>query len=250
MLQGSAKIKSLVSSNYIYASVLYYFGIEFYRVSNHTLEEVCRKQGLKIEHVIAKLEQAAKISKKNELREMINFPINLIIQYLKHAHSIFIKKDLPYIANLIENISPEYREHQALIDDLKLVFPLFAEDFIHHIYQEEDSLFSYIQVILAAKEQGYLNPDQYMKMEKYSLQHFAMEHAEHDDEMHGVSKILKQYTLSRSAPLHLQVIFSELKDFQEKLRIHALVENHILFPKALELENQIVKDYKEVIKYN
>ena len=249
MLQGSAKIESLVSSNYIYASVLYYFGIDFYAVSNDTLDEVCKKCGLKTQHVISRLEQAAKNSNKNELRELINYPIDLIVQYLRHTHSVFIKKELPYIAHLIENLTHE-DEHRGVVRDLKIVFPLFAEDFIHHIYKEEDSLFSHVELLLKADKQGYLSPEQYFAIEKYSLQQFAMEHAEHDDEMHGVRKITRQYQLRPGAHLHLKVIFSELKQFEEKLRTHALVENHILFPKALQLEDQVIKKFREIIKNN
>ena len=33
---------------------------------------------------------------------------------------------------------------QGLASDLKSIFPLFVEDFVHHIYEEEDTLFTYI----------------------------------------------------------------------------------------------------------
>lgn len=250
MLQGSSKIESLVSSNYIYASVLYYFGIDFYNVSNNTLEEVCKKNGLKTQQVITRLEEAAKESNKNELRELINYPLNLIIQYLRHAHSVFIKKDLPYIDHLITHLSPQQDTYSTIVKDLKIVFPLFAEDFIHHIYKEEDSLFSHVEQLLKAHQQGFLTTGQYYMLEKSTLQQFAVEHAEHDDEMTSVRKIAKHYQLTTGTPLHLKVIFSELKNFEEKLRIHALVENHILFPKALQLEDQVIKKNKEVIKSN
>ncbi|MGK7391330.1 MAG: iron-sulfur cluster repair di-iron protein [Candidatus Cyclobacteriaceae bacterium M2_1C_046] len=250
MLQGSSKIVSLVSTNHIYASVLYYFGIQFYRYPNHTLEEACKGNGVKVKQVIQNLEAAAKSNKKNELRELINYPINLIVEYLKHSHSVFIKKDLPYISHLIKNLDEKHIGYEQIVIDLKIVFPLFAEDFIHHIYEEEDSLFSYIELLKKAQEQGYLTSRQYMSVEKYSLQHYAVEHSEHDDEMRSVRRITNQYHLPSHAPLHLKVIFSELKAFEEKLRTHAMIENHILFPKALQLEDQILKKYQEVIKLN
>lgn len=250
MLQGSSKIASLVSSNHIYASVLYYFGIKFYRFPNHTLEDACEKAGVKVEQVIQKLEEAVKNNPKNELRELINYPLHLIMEYLKHAHSVFIKKNLPYISNLIENLNEDEPGYEQIINDLKIVFPLFSEDFIHHIHKEEDSLFSHIDLLHKVVKQGFLTPKQYLSMDKYSLQHFAMEHAEHDDEMHSIRKISNEYKLSRKAPLHLEVIFSELIAFEEKLRVHALIENHILFPKALQLEDQILKKYEDIVKLN
>lgn len=250
MLEGSSKIGSLVSENHTYASVLYYFGIEFFRIPNFTLEEACDKHGVKLEQVIQNLESTTKRNPNSELRELLNYPLHLIIEYLKHSHSVFIKKDLPYIAHLVENLDEREFGYEQTIKDLKMVFPLFSEDFIHHIYEEEDSLFSYVQLLMKAEKQGYLTSKQLVSIEKYSLQQFAMKHAENDDEMHSVRRITKHYNLAMYAPLHLKVIFSELKHFEEKLKTHALIENHILFPKALQLEDQVIKRNKEIIKLN
>jgi regulator of cell morphogenesis and NO signaling len=76
-------------------------------------------------------------------------------------------------------------------------------------------------------------------MEKNSLRNFAMEHEVHDDEMEGIRKITKDYHLTVNAPLHVKVIYTELKAFEKSLQIHARIENEILFPKALSLENKV-----------
>ena len=49
----------------------------------------------------------------------------------------------------------------------------------------------------------------------------------------------KNYSLDNIENLHLKVIFQELKDFDNELEIHSDIENKILFPRALELENLI-----------
>lgn len=76
-------------------------------------------------------------------------------------------------------------------------------------------------------------------MEKYSLQRYAIEHEAHDDEMEGVRKITNGYAIHTKTPLHIKVIYSELADFEKALKTHARIENEILFPKAMQLENEV-----------
>ena len=57
--------------------------------------------------------------------------------------------------------------------------------------------------------------------------------------MSGIRGLTKNYSLDNIENLHLKVIFQELKDFDNELEIHSDIENKILFPRALELENLI-----------
>jgi regulator of cell morphogenesis and NO signaling len=242
------RIAELVDQNYIHAYVLFYFGIRFYEYSEFTLEQVCREKGLKIEQVIRELESPTHLQEA-EL-PLISYPIDLIIEYLKHSHYLFIKHKLPYIARLIESFKANHNDYTTIERDLKIVFPLFVEDFIAHIYEEEDTLFSYIQALDRAVK-GNHNPSRlYFMLEKNSVRKFAMEHDVHDDEMEGIRKITSDYNLSAKAPLHVKVLYSELKGFEKSLITHARIENDILFPKAMELENKVKMLFFERTKFN
>jgi regulator of cell morphogenesis and NO signaling len=243
------RIGDLVEQNNVRAYVLYYFGIKFYEYSEQTLDQVCCEKGLKTEHVVRQLEAPGENFQEADL-PLISYPIDLIIEYLKHAHFLFVKHKLPYISRLVESFKANHQEYIAVEKDLKVLFPLFVEDFIHHIYQEEDTLFTYIRVLEKAVY-GHYNPSEvFYKMEASSLQRFAMEHEVHDDEMTGIRKITRDYTLTPDAPLHVKVIYAELMQFEKSLQTHARIENEILFPKAMALENQVKQDFMEKVKYN
>ncbi len=243
------KIEELIGGNLVFASVLYYFGIKFYEYSDQTLEQVCLERQLDVLTVIRRLESVEKGQQVDQLK-LNSYPIDLIIEYLKHTHYIFIKQKLPFIARLIEGIKPNETEGFAYMEDLKLVFPLFVEDFIEHIYHEEDTLFTYILNLNKALE-GTYNPSLlYYQMEKHSIQKYAMDHDVHDDEMQGIREITKGYTTDENCRLQIRVLIAELKSFEKELIVHANVENEILFPKALELERQVKSSFAERIGLN
>ncbi|MEK6780835.1 MAG: iron-sulfur cluster repair di-iron protein [Bacteroidota bacterium] len=243
------RIGELVDQNNIRAYVLYYFGIKFYEYSEHTLEQVCREKSLHLEHVVRELESPSG-NFKEEALPLISYPIDLIIEYLKHAHFLFIKYKLPYISRLVESFKANHKEYDLVEKDLKTVFPLFLEDFIHHIYEEEDTLFKYIKT-LERSQKSISNPSKlYYMIERSSLQRAAMDHEAHDDEMKGIRRITKDYYLAPSAPLHVKVIYSELIEFEKSLKTHARIENEILFPKAMALENEVKLAFFQKVKYN
>lgn len=249
MAQAKRKrISQLVNENFIHANVLYYFGIPFGAYQEQTLEQACLEKGLNIEQVLRELDNP------QYLREaqipLISYPLDLIIEYLKHAHYIFIKYKLPYIAHLVNDFKAQHDDFKIVERDLKMVFPMFMEDFIHHIYEEEDTLFRYIKALECASKGMHVPTRLYYLIEKYSIQKFAVEHEVHDDEMEGIRRITNNYALPSDAPLYAKVIYSELKEFEKSLITHARIENDILFPKAMALETKVKQQFFERIRLN
>lgn len=242
------RIADLVDQNYVHAYVLFYFGIKFYEYSEFTLEQVCQQRGLKTEQVVKELESPTYLHEA-EL-PLVTYPIDLIIEYLKHSHFIFIKHKLPYIARLVETFRAHHESFTSIEKDLKIVFPLFVEDFIEHIYEEEDTLFNFILALEKASKAPYPPGKLFYLLEKNSVHKFAMEHEAHDDEMEGIRKITRNYAIENNSPLHVKVIYNELKSFEKSLITHARIENEILFPKAMALENKVRKSFFEKAAFN
>jgi len=242
-------IAEIIKEDNVRAHVLFYFGIRFYEYFDKTLEDVCQSHGLNVKQVVEGLEAPDRVNAEENL-PLVTYPVDLIIEYLKHAHLLFIKNKLPYISKLVESFQPELEAFESIAKDLKTLFPLFLDDFIHHIYLEEDTLFRYI-LLLNSADRGDCNPAKlYYMMENNSLRNFASEHEKHDDEMEGIRKITHDYRVDESTPLHVKVIYSELIGLEKSLQTHARVENEILFPKAMALENQVKNRLMEKVKLN
>lgn len=229
------KIADIVSNNPKTASVLHFLGIHFYNYTEQTLEQVCIAKGLNVETVSYKIENTIQQNKEEKI-SLVEFPVDLIIEYLKHWHFIFVKERIPYLSDLLFNLDHDiYPE----INELKLVFPHFVEDFIEHIYEEEDQLFYYILQLNNALK-GALNMYKTNKLlEQKAIQEFALEHDIEDDEMKGIRKLTNNYTMPDTRNLQVKVLLSELQSFEQELKIHARVENELLFPKALFVEQEV-----------
>ena len=247
MSLAEKSIKDLVQANYEHASTLYYLGIKFYQYRENILIEVCRELGLDVVRVVANLE--AKPHERANAN-LITYPVEVIVEYLKHAHNIFIKRRLPYIIGLVQGLDTGMAGYENPVQDLKFVFPHFVEDLIIHIYNEEDTLFRYILALEKARLRKF-NPGRlFYEMEKNSIEEFALEHEAMDDEMISIRKITSDYLVDDQTDLHLKVIYAELQDFEKELITHAHIEDRILFPKALALEAQVKEIFNQIARNN
>ncbi|MFM8832945.1 MAG: iron-sulfur cluster repair di-iron protein [Cytophagales bacterium] len=248
-LLQNKRITELIADDHTRAQVLYYFGIRFYDYPYQTLEEACVQLGLKVAPLVKELESPGG-NFQDEGIPLYSYPIDLIVEYLKHSHYFYVKHKLPFVGKLVENFRAEHADYQQVEKDLKVLYPLFFEDFVHHIYQEEDTLFKYINTLQRAQKGHYHPSKLYRLMEKQSLQRCALEHEANDDEMTGIRKITNDYYLTSNAPLHIKVIYTELVNFEKSLQTHARIENQILFPKAMALENEVKQMFYSKAQWN
>ena len=234
----------LVKSDFKYAKALDSFGIEFYNHYNVKLGDICSQRGVNKESLVGyriSLDESFDI----DTATLNNSPINLVIEYLKHNHSYFIKNRLPYIKGLISNLTLEDKKYK-FFNDLKFIFPLFYEDFVDHILEEEKYIFTYIQKLQQFDNKVNDHAKLFFASKKISLEEEAKEHREEDSEMSGIRGLTKNYSIRNIDNLHLKVIFQELKEFDKELELHSNIENKILFPRALKLQDKVFDEIRNI----
>ena len=229
-------INQIVDENYVNAYVLHYFGIAFYEYSDKTLEQVCKEKGLNLDVVLKKMYSITEVPVLGPL-SLNDYPVDLVIEFLKHSHHKFVKESLTYVSNLIQKIGDL---DLPIVQDLKFVFPMFVQEFIEHIYEEEDTFFNYILLLNRAVENGNNNLITLQdEINKNSLEKFVKDHDAHDDVMKGIRTITNNYEINEATSLHLKVIYSALQQLETDLLNHARIENEVLFPKAVQLERKV-----------
>jgi regulator of cell morphogenesis and NO signaling len=130
------------------------------------------------------------------------------------------------------------------------MFPLFVEDFIHHIHEEESRLFKRIELLQDIEENRFSLTDAITILERDPIHMLADQHEIHDDEMEGIRKLTADYYLDADAPLTMKVLYHELQNFEKELRIHAKIEDELLFPKAVELEKEALRQIHKKTRKN
>ncbi|MEP1094347.1 MAG: iron-sulfur cluster repair di-iron protein [Cyclobacteriaceae bacterium] len=231
-------LAEIVDENYVYARALHYLGISFFENPNIALSEICRERGLDREKVIRSFylfDSCTRLS----FQELRSYPIDLLVEYLKHSHHLFIKDKLPFIIHLAKNCNEDL--------ELQKLLPEFVEDFIKHIYEEEDSVFSYVQILNKSMKGLIANPiSALLPFENFSLSH-EFEHHQGDDEMQAIRSLVES---AKPSSLKEEVLVKEVKAFDREMLYHAEIENIIFFPKAIQLEEEVYVSLRKMSLQN
>ncbi|MFC0264231.1 hemerythrin domain-containing protein [Fontibacter flavus] len=242
-------IKDIVLDNYVFAAVLHYFGISFFQYEQASLQEVCKKYKINPQQLIEELETWAKREEPSP-RDLYFHPIEVLVAYLRKKHYYFVRQELPFLSDMIAGIQVDDSDFSSILGDLRIMFPLFVEDFIHHIHEEEMRLFKRIELLHEIEEDAFGLTDALEILKKEPISQLAEAHEVHDDEMQGIRKLTKDYCLSANAPVAMKVLYFELQNFEKELVIHAQIEDQLLFPKAVELEKEVIRRIKKKILNN
>lgn len=234
----SRTIRSLVDENYVYARALSYLGIDFYLAPDRQLSDVCAEMGLNKSQVL-KTFYLFDRSYRFSFQELKRYPLEIVIEYLKHTHNGFIKERIPYIARLVSRYPHN--------EDMRLIFPEFVEEFISHIYEEEDTVFNYVFELLNFEKGKSINLHAFLKRyERISLKGLHKEHRE-EDELAGIRNLVEESGVN---DIHWQVIVKEIRAFDREMWYHAEIENKIMFPKAIALEAMVREKIVRLGKLN
>jgi len=252
MLLREKSLSELVTEDHSIGAVLHVFGIDFCVHGNKTLECVCREKRISTIPILKAWESMRQQERFSMSELLKGYTVDAIIDYLKNSHRIFMRHRLPYMQHLVnqaqpQNLSPAMKE---TLDDLKIAFPLFAEDFVRHILKEENETFRYILLLDDAFYQRGGLGKAFFAMQKHTMQSIAAHHHDDDDDMRGIRELTRDYATDSTTPLVIRVLYSELQRFESELQIHAGIENHILLPKAFVLENKVKQLMQKKAKLN
>lgn len=245
------RIADLVQEHYAFAYVLFFYGVEYFDHTQKTLDELCLEKDLLLENVVEAYESIREGSDptRTDLK-LDQLPLELVLQYLRHNHLTFIKKRLPFLKHLVERLHDSGRQ-LAGVTDLQAMFPLFAEMLITHIYEEEDLIFEQVLKLIRLRSQQ--SPKQlfqwYDQLDQISIAHYAdMHQDDNGDEMFTIRDMTQHFSLE--GPIQVRVLMEELRAFDNELKVHARIENEIFFPKAIQLEEEMVESMREAAIWN
>lgn len=238
MISPSNSISQLILENPDRGYALFNCGILFSEAEQESLALACRSRGLNPELVATKIaeERAALELKPAHFRDK---SLLYLVRFLQGIHTHFVERRLPYLAALVSDAAGQAPQG-SLLEELAWLFPVFHEDFIHHIHEEEDRLFGYLvkleEVACHGANAGIL---ELVPRPKGSLSGLAVHHLEEEDDLKSLRDWTDGFQCSKEADLIEKVILHELRLFDTDLKVHSLIENEVLFPKAMLLENRV-----------
>ncbi len=167
-----------------------------------------------------------------------DYPVSIILEYLKKTHSYYLDKRLGEIEQSMINIQKKCANEQDTIywQMVYLLYNAWRRHLTLHVEQEESTLFPYVEKLIEAHTLTHKVDD------AFSIDHFMHQHE--DDQLEMGLKEIKQAIQNRAdkfkpVPLAIKILLTQLDAFERDLWVHGMIEDDVLVPKAMVIEKEV-----------
>jgi regulator of cell morphogenesis and NO signaling len=198
-----------------------------------SLAEGCRERGISVDRVVADIE--ALNQKASE--PVPDDPVALIAHIVGRHHA-YVRQSLPLIQEHLAKVVGTHAARHAELPLIESEFSTIANELSQHLVKEEQVLFLYIRSLADAVNHNGPRPPDIFGTVQNPIRMMEVEHQEADDRMAVIRELSHNYAAPTDACTTYRLVLKELEAFELDLHTHVDLENSVLFPKAVELEEK------------
>jgi len=212
-------------------------GIDFCCGGNRPLDEACAAANLNMDEVVKSLEAAIAQPAKPSDRELQAGSLAELISHIVKTHHVFVRKEVPQIEQLLDKVFSKHGANHPELGHLRGLFKGLGQELMVHLMKEENILFPYIERM----EESVVQHEPILPPPFGSVANPVrmMEH-EHDDAgiaLKAMREASEDYNPPADACTSFRALYAALAGFEKDLHQHIHLENNVLFPRALAMEN-------------
>lgn len=202
-------------------------GIDFCCGGSATVEEACRRAGVDPSQVRSLVSEPAKNTGRQWERESLTALIGFILE----THHVFTREAMAAVPPLAAKVRGRHGEAHPETRTVETLVQRLVEDLGPHLLKEEKILFPYVESLeLPARAESCFgtvqNPIRMMMREHEAVGEILVE----------LRAATGGYVAPPDACASFQALYAGLRDLEADLHRHIHLENNILFPGALAVE--------------
>ncbi|MGY4386201.1 regulator of cell morphogenesis and NO signaling [Pedobacter sp. UYP24] len=225
----------IVSKDLRKAEVFKKLGLDFCCGGKKSLEAACKEKGLDVLHVRRELEKVVNTSSAAPQHDFDSWNLAFLADYIVNVHHSYVKNNLPILLELSEKVAKRHGKTYPELLQIENNVIAMANELLLHLKKEEAILFPYIKQLESASLDSNVSSKEFGSVQEP----IAIMENDHDvvGRLADDIKILSNnYTLPEDACSSYALLYKKLEDFENDLHMHIHLENNILLPKAVELE--------------
>jgi regulator of cell morphogenesis and NO signaling len=200
-----------------------------------SLGEACAVAGVGMDEVARLLEQADRIP--GEMPAGVQSgTLAELIDYILEKHHTFTRDEMERITALAEKVCSKHGENHPELLSVRSLFQRLCDDLRPHMFKEEMILFPYIKQMEQAAGSGRSAPYAPFGTVGNPVRVMMTEHDTAGDILRELRAASDGYAAPADACISYRTLYEALEGFEKDLHQHVHLENNVLFPRAVEME--------------
>lgn len=214
------------------------FKIDYCCGGNQPLSEACASAGIDVDNVMQLLAEVTQSTSQDEpVLDFQNISLPELIAHILDTHHVFTKSEMDRLQLLADKVLAAHGGNHPELIHVDELFSRLCADLQPHMFKEEQILFPYVVALAEAADQNRAVPFAPFGTVNNPIRMMMSEHDTAGDILRELRLLTSDYKVPADACISYQTLYQALENFERDLHQHIHLENNILFPKALDLEN-------------
>lgn len=233
-------LAEIVKADFRSARIFENYNLDFCCKGNRALVEACEEKKLNADEVLSEVTAVCKDQDSD--KDSYVWKTDELANHILNTHHVYVKKMLPVIFAHSQKVSEVHGKNHPEVIEIAKLFEAVHDELSSHLMKEEKMLFP---VILHLAELEKTNST--MEVSPFgSIQNpinvMEKEHVEAGEGLYKIRELSSNYNPPEDACTTYKVLYQELNEFENDLHTHIHLENNILFPQAIQLENRLMNN--------
>ncbi len=233
-------LAQIVTKNYKSARIFEKYDLDFCCKGNKLLSQACIEKKMNVSQVLAELINIDTSIEGTDSR-FGSWEPDFLVDYIVNVHHRYVMDTIPVISAHSRKVVEVHSKNHPELAEIAKIFSAVYKDLKQHLIKEEEILFPYIKNLVKVKKKLIKYEAPYFGKISAPIKMMEVEHETAGDGLFEIRKLSSNYATPADACNTFAVFYKELREFEDDLHKHVHLENNILFPNSIELEDRIIK---------
>ena len=217
--------------------VLENHGLDYCCGGKQPFEQACIAKGIRPDAILEEIEEAKGTTVAG--RDWQTAPLNELVKHIVGTHHEYLKLDLPVLGHRLNKVvSVHGARDPEVLPRMAEVFAALRSELELHLHKEEAILFPFIEQYGRAEARNRPVPPVPFGSIANPIAMMEHEHDNAGDALGELRRLTNNYALPPYACSTVRALYEGLQVLDSDLHVHIHLENNILFPRAIALENR------------
>jgi regulator of cell morphogenesis and NO signaling len=234
-LTTATTVGDIVAHDLRSAAIFVRHGIDFCCGGRRSLGDACRAKGVDAGDIIRELDSL----NHSRTFDAAAWPLDSLIDYIVGMHHAYVRRQIPALRTMLEKVTASHGGDHPDVAAVEAVFADLASDLERHMQKEERILFPYVRALVKTKASGDRMLASPFGTVRNPIRMMEVEHSGAGEDMRSIRGLTGDYQPPEGACVTWRACYGELQEFERDLHEHVHLENNVLFPAAVRLEEEL-----------
>jgi regulator of cell morphogenesis and NO signaling len=214
-------------------------GMDYCCGGKRPLQEACARANVPVARVMELLAGLEPESASLEEQHWADASLLDLTEHVVARHHNYIRQEAPRLELLLDKVVSRHGDAHPELLSIRELFSAMSQELFTHIVKEEHVLFPFMQTMETAARNGTPPPSGCFQSIEFPIARMLADHDDAGELMAKIRALAAGYHAPDGACPSYRGLYHGLQEFERDLHRHVHLENNILFPRALQMEQTL-----------